>query len=350
MHETESRPISALIGQVLVRVVVPAWILTGAIFKLIEASPSLLPRYSILDPASRIEFINLEVLLATLIGLEITAAMAMIFLPRIARLTAIFMLACFCAILINEIRNGATSCGCFGGWSPPPELMLAIDGALLVGVLAIAPGKWKSSLASTAAMILLSVCGFVASFALVLRSPPPPVEPIVEAIEEPIGDGTVESVIKPAPTYSSRNPSPLPLPSYWYMGDSEIEGWAGSSWHELNLIQLMPRWPKNDPAIGTRYLVFYRRSCSHCEEMFHNDFAANAELSRHVVAIEIPEDTDRLRDPDNAWPMPEIELDDMLELPVGTDWIVPTPLTIKLVDGRVTCVEPEGHRRCMGLE
>ena len=56
-----------------------------------------------------------------------------VFLPRFARLMAGWMLCVFVAVLAAEIARGATSCGCLGAWSPPPWVMLAIDGSLATG-------------------------------------------------------------------------------------------------------------------------------------------------------------------------------------------------------------------------
>lgn len=128
---------SQWIGTVLTRLVVPLWVLTGAVFKLVERTPSNLP--SQIVKLAKDQQLDLALVLRLLIGLEFVAIAVMLFLPRFARAMAIFILACFCAILINEIRVGATSCGCFGTVKINPWIMLAIDSLLLVAVILLRP-------------------------------------------------------------------------------------------------------------------------------------------------------------------------------------------------------------------
>ena len=128
----------AKLGQILSRVVVPGWVLTGALFKLYESSPKLLPKETILKVANDLG-IDLNVLLAVLIGLEFFAVAVMLCLARLARPMAIFLLSVFCLILLGEMALGnLTNCGCLGANSPPPWVILLIDGGLLFGVLPLA--------------------------------------------------------------------------------------------------------------------------------------------------------------------------------------------------------------------
>lgn len=132
MQPTGSTPLR--IGQVLTRIVVPLWVLAGATFKLVERSPENLPSQIWKTAAGW--HIDLFQLLAVLIALEIAIAAVMIFLPRLSRIAAIFMLGVFCLVLLNEMRVGnVTSCGCFGKIPMPPWVMLIIDGSLLLAVL-----------------------------------------------------------------------------------------------------------------------------------------------------------------------------------------------------------------------
>ena len=115
------RPLSP-VATLLVRVLVPGWIIAGAAFKLWERNPQLLPkpvtdvtdlvfvrmlgmaRERYLDPAMR-----------GMIAIELTAALAMIVgPPALARRGGITLLSLFCTILIVLLASGAASCGCFG--------------------------------------------------------------------------------------------------------------------------------------------------------------------------------------------------------------------------------------------
>ena len=131
---------TAIPGLVLCRVIVPLWILTGAMFKLQASDPRLLPK-GILILADKLGF-DLDWTLATLIALEFFAAGVIVFIRPLARAMAIFMLAIFCAVLIREIAAGNADCGCLGGNSPSPWVMLGIDGAILVGTVLLRPWRF----------------------------------------------------------------------------------------------------------------------------------------------------------------------------------------------------------------
>ena len=110
----------ARIGQILSRVVVPAWVLTGALIKLTETTPKLLPPKTILPVADKLG-IDLYFLLALLIGLEFMLIAVMLCVSKLARPVAIFTLSLFCLILLGEIAQGnLTSCGCLGNIKVPP--------------------------------------------------------------------------------------------------------------------------------------------------------------------------------------------------------------------------------------
>ena len=98
------------------------------------------------------------------------------------------------------------------------------------------------------------------------------------------------------------NPSPKPLDGYWYV--ENIENWVGIPWREVELFQYMPTWPAGLDD-GERYVVFYSRTCDHCEDMFWGDLIKP--YNPPVVTIEIPADKETLTDA-NPWEMPETKL------------------------------------------
>ena len=321
------------VGAVLCRGIVPAWVMSGAVFKLLETSPRLLPSETILRPADSLG-INLYWLLATLIAAEFVAVAVMVLVARFARAMAIFVLSVFCLILIGEMVQGnIASCGCFGSNSPPPWAVLIADGGLLLGVIFFKPPA-KSAVHSARwplpATVVLILIGFAASFGVVIpagRAPDP-----------------VNGTLNTNPTDPRKNPNPKALPGYWFASD--LEAWIGRPWREIELFQFMPRWPSNMDS-GIRYVVFYRRTCDHCQEMFENDLTDPA-LAAQVTAIEVPEEKDLLR-PDHAWFMPETDCEQM-ELPLGCDWIIQTPLAIRIENGIVTCAVEGDHKQCMELD
>src|SRR5262245_50244988 len=104
--------VAVVISGVLSHAVVPLWVLTGAIFKLVEHTPANLP--SGIVKAAKAAQLDLHILLATLISLEFAAVAVMVFVPRLSRLAAIFMLSVFCLVLLNEmlVLGNYDSCGC----------------------------------------------------------------------------------------------------------------------------------------------------------------------------------------------------------------------------------------------
>ncbi|MHC4967318.1 MAG: MauE/DoxX family redox-associated membrane protein [Planctomycetota bacterium] len=323
------------IGWFLCRVMVPLWVATGAVFKLVELSPKTLPKETILNVANQWG-INLYFLLATLIALELLAVVVMLMMARLARPMAILVLSVFCLILIGELVQGnLVNCGCFGDIPIPPWVMLAIDGALLLGVLLFdptpvlpaTPARWPVPLA-----VLLIVAGVGATFWRVIPAGRPPVViPPVPGPPNPVTDPTA-------------NPSPAPLPSYWLADD--LEAWIGKPWREIDLFTFMRKWPR-DLDHGLRYVTFYGRTCEHCEEMFNYDLV-RPELGSITTAVVVPHSKDELVGPDPFF-LPATECEH-LELPTGCEWLITTPLTVTVEDGIVTCAEEGSHTECMGLE
>jgi hypothetical protein len=121
---------------------------------------------------------------------------------------------------------------------------------------------------------------------------------------------------------------------------------VGRPWREVDLFSFMPYWPEGLDE-GTKYVVYYRRSCDHCELMFQDDLAPHPELARNVVAIQVPEDVSTMTGP-GAWPMPDTTCQ-MMELPVGSKWIITTPLALRIENGIVRCAEEGDHHECFGL-
>lgn len=320
------------IGLLLSRLIVPAWVLSGAIFKLLEATPKNLPPKTILALGDKLG-LNLFLLLATLIGVEFLAAAVMFLCARLARPVAIFMLSVFCLVLIGEIVQGnGTSCGCLGKITMPPWLMLAIDGSMLLGVMAFDPSpiypavtrRWPVGVA-----FLVGIAGAVWSFVTIL--------PAANA-SEPIVDAPHVN------TADNANPAPKPVPPYWL--SSKLESWVGMPWRQVPLFQFMSTWPR-DLDKGIHYVVFYNRTCDHCQDMFEMDLT-DPSLGRMVTAVEVPDGRDLMTSP-SAWFMPQTECE-MLALPLRCEWIITTPLTLRIEDGVVTCAEEGDHKKCMGLE
>ena len=329
-----SPQLKSQIGTILCRGVVPAWVATGAIVKLIEATPKLLPEKTVLEFGKMLDSnlgFELMTFLASLIAIEFVCIIVMVLLQKYARATAIFILSVFCVVLLGEMARGnLTSCGCLGGISPPPWAMLLADGGLLIAVLFFRSAhktsaklpRWSIPLAA-----VLSLASIGLSFGVMIYKGRAP-----EHIDQPID--TVDPTI---------NPNPKPLKGTWYIDD--IDKLIGKPWRELEIFQFMPIWPSNMDQ-GKHYVVFYRRTCSHCEEMFYDDLT-DTQLAANVTAVEIPEEKNLMSGP-NPWPMPDTECE-LLSLPLGCDWVVTPPLTFRIEDGIVTCATEGKHKECMDL-
>jgi hypothetical protein len=280
--------------------------------------------------------VDLETLMRVLIGLEFFAVGVMVFVSRFARAMAIFMLGCFCAILAWEIWRQQTKCGCFGSIKLQPWQMLLIDGSLLLGVILTNPNARKHG--GEAAAARRSFAGVLAAASLLL------VLGLAVSFAVPQRPDTAQTPQPADVTDPTINPNPLPIPNSWYTRD--MDKWVGQRWRDLEIFQIMPRWPKAMDE-GKHYIVFYSRTCEHCEEMFRYDLIVP--LDGPVTAVEIPFSKTEMR-PADAWAMPESAPMEHLELPMGCNWIVQTPLVIAVQDGKVICAIEGDHKPCMGLQ
>ncbi len=357
-------PLNDRIGLVLSRIVVPLWILAGVVFKLHAGTASTLPS-NIVNAVKPYGPEVLDATLYALIGLEIFAILVMVFLARLARPMAMFMLSVFVLILLGELAKGAESCGCFGGTVPvKPWHMLIADGLLLLGVVLFRPPvqtECSGSCPRTAgALIGAMAIGLVASFTVgnLLHGASTPGAQSDDvaadsADQEQPGDGDdaqVEQTAQPAPPRDPYvNVSPKAVPRNWY--PQNLDAWPGTPWREIEIFQFMPRWPEGLDE-GLHYVVFYSRTCTHCEDMFYDDLIRP--LGAPVVAIQIPASrTELTGDGANVWPMPG-DLDPnvtLMQLPLGADWSLMTPpLALRVENGIVRCAREGDHKECFELE
>ncbi len=178
---------AAKIGQLFCRMIVPAWVLTGALLKLWEANPQNLPQETILKAAVSLG-IPLDYLLATLIGLEFVAVAVMVTLLRQARLVGALVLGVSCLVQFGELVLGnALSCGCMGAYSLAPWKIILINGTLLTAVLIFdpamfcraGPARWPQAVA-----LCLVAGGFYMSFRTIILEPAKTNDTAREALAE----------------------------------------------------------------------------------------------------------------------------------------------------------------------
>ncbi len=174
-------------GAIVSRLIVPAWLLAGAVFKMISMNPKLLPP-PVLDTVSWLAGTIgqpvtevYEPALRTIIMAEIALALTMMLAPRLSKFLAASVLVLFCGILAMALMSGAKDCGCFGKGGPPPWAMLAIDGALLLAVLALPMPKTTRSCTAT----LATAAGALVVGAAVAWTAPGIGETAIEPLADP---------------------------------------------------------------------------------------------------------------------------------------------------------------------
>ena len=317
------------IGMILIRIVVPLWVLSGALFKITERSPSLLPK----DFMVQVEALGVDLYwaLAFLIAFEFIAVAIMLFIPSLARFMAVLMLSAFCLVLLNELRAGNfDSCGCLGSASPPPWLMLIIDFLLLLGVVVFKPrpvqfASKRTSWTIVAALVLITSG---TTFTLVLSEMGPTT--VVEVIEAPSGDETGAGDADGA-TAQPPATAPRTLPGYYLLDTSD---WVGRNVRDIDLVNYVEGLADSVQE-GRQYLIFFSRTCDHCQMLLEMHFGFGVPVPTTLITI--PESKDGF-ETDGILDQPCFDCRE-LELPVGCDWLMTPPLVLALEDGVVQCAK-----------
>ena len=322
------------IGMVLVRIVVPLWVLSGALFKITERSPSLLPR----DFLKQMEALGADLywVLAILIAFEFLAVAIMLFIPTMARLMAVFMLSAFCLVLLNEMRAGNfDSCGCLGSVSPPPWLMLIIDFILLMGVVVFKPRAWHltSERASWAIVTVLVLITSGTTFGLVLSEMGP--TSIIRVPDES-GEVTNPDLMTPDQTGTPEipqvvEPATASLPGYYLLDTSD---WLDKNVRDIDLVNYVDGLA-DSLQDGQQYLIFYSQTCDHCQMLLELHFGFGSPVPTTIVAV--PEHKGGF-EPEGALEQPCMDCRE-LELPAGCDWLMTPPLMLALDNGVVACAK-----------
>jgi len=320
-----SGPRAEKIGFFLTRLIVPLWVLSGAVMKLMEKSPKLLPKN--IWTAALERGMDLYVLLFVVIALEFFAIAVMVFLPRFARFMSIWMLSVFVVILIAEIVAGNTACGCLGSFSPSPWAMLGIDGVLLLLVLLFKPPVyevgWLPKINFAVATAWTLVFGIVTGV-IILGERATEKPPVVIVDPQPGG---------PGPEVPTPAPGPV-RPAYFGLAD--VQSLVGQRFRDTELAGLVEGLTDAVDA-GPQYVIFFSRSCDHCQDLLETHVPGPTAVPLTLVAI--PEQKAGFNE--GAW----IEMNycsdcaTQLELATGVDYLVTPPLVVAMADGEVVCVE-----------
>lgn len=349
------RPTAAnLLGTILVRLVVPVWVLIGAGVKLWQRNPQLLPtplrelNKSLADVFHYDLVHGLDVMLRSFVAIEILLAGAMIFVPRFSRAAAIAVLSAFCLVLIalmaplvadhglvEGIKKG--SCGCFGDKSPNPAVMFAIDFAMLLGVIFLKPIRsgvesFSKSLATTAGIGLMGVgLAFGMPERKVVRLQPAPDQPATapdttRAPDTTSNNGSGAGTAQPV-TAAPWPPAPDKLRPTYYV-DWKKKG-IGTRLDSHPLALHISRPMPADINRGEWFIVFYRPDCEVCHALLSDDFFKGP-AGQRTIAVKVPE-----KGGDLAFPCT-----DCLKhsLPEGPNYVNSTPELLKVIDGVIVAV------------
>jgi hypothetical protein len=218
------------------------------------------------------------------------------------------LFAFFDFVLTTQIAAGAESCGCFGGgMKVSPKLMMAVDSALLLFLLATKP--W-SSIKRGGAGIGLVLGALLLSFAL------PAVWIRVRQSETPVtpatGSGTTAPVVK-APAWLTLDPAK----------------WVGKSVYDIEEIT---KWIPAEKLPSDGKIVLWRQGCTHCAE--HLRAMANGDKGEHpILLLQIQDDEKDSRAVDALPAGAHVTL---AEFPKGMQVVLETPWDITVAGGNVT--------------
>ncbi len=294
----------------LARVVVPLWLLVGAVLKLMDASPSHLPVPMIKWAGAA--GVDLGFLLRFSIAAELVVVGVMWLLPRLARPVGLVMLGAFLPVLVGEVLMGASSCGCFGAVEVHPGITLAMDLGFFLGLWWL--GRDVPSLAVTATLPTWRVVGVglwtLASFALAFG--------LTASFQ--IGESGTVGV-------DGSSPTALPAQGFYL---PNYHDWIGHDWSEVPISAWIDG--ATDLESGPQIILFYRKDCEHCHELMEVFFAGT--LAVPTTAVAVPEK--------GGFPTSGVldfacEECRLAELPTGVDWFLQTPVLVRLEDGKVLC-------------
>jgi hypothetical protein len=368
MTEAATTPArGSIFGSFICRVLVPAWLLTGAAIKLSERSPMLLPSpvrdalktiASGMGMGSESDFATfLDFMLRVIVSGEFALAAAMIMLPRVSRAIAVPMLSLFVAILLTVVARGEASCGCFGSKGPPPWAVLIGDAALLALAIFFRPLPGRFTKKNIGGFIALSAVGVAIAFGV------PPKQGVAHATEPAAKHSAdaVPAIATPKEATKSADPvvtpkapetvnagkpavaPPVPTPPVaaatpWPNAPAQLqpyylpqfEQWVGKPLRDQPVAALITRPIPADLEKGRWVVMFFREDCEHCHTVLDRHFTPKVPLPTLLVAV--PD-----ADPAAALPNPCSECQ-LRTLPKGPDWVIGTPVLLLVNDGVVKMV------------
>lgn len=285
--------------------VVSLWVLLGAVFKLLWGTPALLPKPVIASSARLGLELGLSYKLA--IGFELAVVAAALLRPRLGWWALAALLIVFDLVLSAQIAAGEDNCGCFGAnFSPSPSVMLTIDTALLLVLLATRP--WSFAARGAPRFVAAGACAFGLSLPWLFDRELAP---------------TSDAVSKPG-----RNAYVVLEPEQWIgadIWDTPLGRAPLSASIDVNSLALDGLW------------VFWRATCDHCAEHL-STLKATERGERLLVLVQLEEKHDS---PANriVHELPEGAFVQHARLPASVDYVLQTPSELLLERGRIVAAK-----------
>jgi len=340
------RPL-ALLALILASV----WILTGALFKLLQGSPALLPAFMHDLPLS------VETIYPLVIGIELGVVAIALLRPREGWILVTLQYLAFFSVLGIQIARGEESCGCMGkNVELAPTTMLAIDGALFALLMVSRPWSGLGRIVVVGLFVLprfvgrgqaidpAEVLGKIESAPGAFVDGDPRVDPggAATRTDPPVTDVLDPDVVAnpdgdqpgASPTQPGTETIPAPAPP---AVTPEAQGWTVLSpdkWIGKDVFDIdLAQWTDVGmlPLDGT--WIFYRTTCEHCRD--HLIEVANADDGSKLIGlIRVPDPGDS---PDNriVHIMPQGGHVMHVELPAGVEYVLTTPADAEIVGGVV---------------
>ena len=371
------------------RAIVPAWLFTGALVKLLDGTPALLPKpvrgaYTWManlvgmgDEADLTRFFDIA--LRGTISMEFTLAAAMILLPKFSRALAALVLMLFVGILTSVVISGDASCGCFGSKGPPPIVVLIIDATMLACVLLFKPRLPTTQVKRTGALagawVAVSAFAVAITFGLpakmMVQAQPienaPPTTTAIASTPIPAPSTTnatsatntsTATPTIPAPTTTANTSTAAPISkqlpvqtaatassSAWpkppaqlqpyYM--PQVEQWVGKPLRSQPLAALIQQPLPANLEQGRWIVMFYRKDCDHCHEVLEKYFMVK--LPAPTLLISIPD-----TNPAAELPNPCADCIDTSFIK-GPEYVVGTPILMCIENGIVKRVCTDSENR-----
>ena len=305
------------IGDVLVRIILPVFIASGALAKVLYGSPYELPQFILYYARAVLGIGELHTFLIV-VATELCLALTLALQRRWALPLSRIILGGFIVVLLlqwlDASRHGKpASCGCFGAASPPIGTMLAVEGVMLGLTFVLPRRKGNAEISSGRYLVLWLLC-----------------------------------VVAILGTFSTQRFGLIGL----LRQDADmvevelLQNATGRNFADLRIARYLDRRPADFPH-SEQHWVLYRRSCPLCHELFEARFGVR-DPGKTVVAVEIPlfperPSTEASNDPLGLIDQPVACAGcEKAALPGGREWKIQTPLVIHVKDGVVVGVDRTG--------